>query len=411
TGIAFAQQPLLDFYNNSQMVLVGKVISLSQVPTTLNDSSQSQNQTRYDIQVEKYYKDPQSAKLVTVYGYAKGIYFSQDPTYNVGDRVFLYLNEENGYYQIQSHSLKLENNCDARPMIPMTTLPFEPPPISSPIDGHDFYLSDTGGNPEGFVPKGDNVTINFNAQNDLPIVKSATIELIVTANNDTVMDDKKSVLVSACNGQIPMRWTFTPDVRGQYVADINVTGSYDFAGKYFLFSEPVRNIDFAVLENNGGQVIHKGPFLLPLQQLKDGTAPMDVTCLQGLQLVIKSEDGTPACVKPDTAQELIERGWGMNISSNNTDTADDGMLSGNVTLAGGPSVGPQANYEVDVYATDGITIVGKTFSDINAHYSIPLPAGKYIIYVQDYPKPIQHLFSVFKGKTTTFDISYGTNYR
>ncbi|MGH2612717.1 MAG: hypothetical protein ACRDFB_06665, partial [Rhabdochlamydiaceae bacterium] len=41
TGIAFAQQPLLDFYNNSQMVLVGKVISLSQVPTTLNDSSQS----------------------------------------------------------------------------------------------------------------------------------------------------------------------------------------------------------------------------------------------------------------------------------------------------------------------------------------------------------------------------------
>ncbi|MGI0087851.1 MAG: hypothetical protein ACREBI_07800 [Nitrosotalea sp.] len=147
----------------------------------------------------------------------------------------------------------------------------------------------------------------------------------------------------------------------------------------------------------------------PLKQFKSGISVEDIQCADGLTLVVKTEDGTPACVKPDTAQILIERGWGMNISSNtDTDTADDGILSGNVVLAGGPG-GPQANYEVDVYATDGITIVGKTFSDINAHYSIPLPAGKYIIYVQDYPKPIQHLVSVFKGKTTTFDILYCTN--
>ncbi|HEX5457249.1 MAG TPA: hypothetical protein VFX64_02555 [Candidatus Nitrosotalea sp.] len=95
----------------------------------------------------------------------------------------------------------------------------------------------------------------------------------------------------------------------------------------------------------------------------------------------------------------------------NVNPADGGILSGKVVLVGGPRLGPRANYEVDVYATNGNTIVGKTFSDVNAHYSIPLPAGEYIIYAQDYPKPVSHLVSVFKGNTTTFDIFYGSNYK
>lgn len=50
--------------------------------------------------------------------------------------------------------------------------------------------------------------------------------------------------------------------------------------------------------------------LPPLVQLNYGVPAKDVKCKQGLQLVIKAEDGSPACVKPDTAQKLIERGWG-----------------------------------------------------------------------------------------------------
>jgi hypothetical protein len=51
------------------------------------------------------------------------------------------------------------------------------------------------------------------------------------------------------------------------------------------------------------------------------------------------------------------------------------------------------NYEIDVYASDGITIAGTTFSDANAHYSIQLPAGNYIIYTYNDTKP--HLVSVY----------------
>ena len=48
----------------------------------------------------------------------------------------------------------------------------------------------------------------------------------------------------------------------------------------------------------------------PLKQFKSGTPANDVKCEQGLQLVIKVEDDSPACVKLQTEQKLVERGWG-----------------------------------------------------------------------------------------------------
>lgn len=47
----------------------------------------------------------------------------------------------------------------------------------------------------------------------------------------------------------------------------------------------------------------------PLKIFKEGISVKDIVCTEGLQLIIKAEDGSPACVKPDTAQKLIERGW------------------------------------------------------------------------------------------------------
>ncbi|MDE1841649.1 MAG: hypothetical protein KGI09_07185 [Thaumarchaeota archaeon] len=47
----------------------------------------------------------------------------------------------------------------------------------------------------------------------------------------------------------------------------------------------------------------------PLQQFKSGILAKDVSCTQEFQLILKLEDGSPACVTPDTAQKLMERGW------------------------------------------------------------------------------------------------------
>ena len=48
----------------------------------------------------------------------------------------------------------------------------------------------------------------------------------------------------------------------------------------------------------------------PLQQFKSGTPAKTVQCAQGFSLVIKIEDGSPACVSSPIAQALIARGWG-----------------------------------------------------------------------------------------------------
>lgn len=50
----------------------------------------------------------------------------------------------------------------------------------------------------------------------------------------------------------------------------------------------------------------------PLKQFKLGIKPSYVQCRSDLQLIIKSEDGSPACVTSTTAQKLIERGWTAN---------------------------------------------------------------------------------------------------
>lgn len=55
--------------------------------------------------------------------------------------------------------------------------------------------------------------------------------------------------------------------------------------------------------------INTGNILPPLEQVKSGVPPKDVQCKQGFTLIIKAEDGSPACVYPQVAQILAQRGW------------------------------------------------------------------------------------------------------
>ncbi len=53
-----------------------------------------------------------------------------------------------------------------------------------------------------------------------------------------------------------------------------------------------------------------GEILPPLKQV--GTVT-DILCKEDFQLIVKTEDYTPACVTPTTFQKLIERGWGESL--------------------------------------------------------------------------------------------------
>jgi len=47
----------------------------------------------------------------------------------------------------------------------------------------------------------------------------------------------------------------------------------------------------------------------PHEQIKMDISPSEVTCNENLTLVLKSTDGSPACVKPESVTKLVERGW------------------------------------------------------------------------------------------------------
>jgi hypothetical protein len=50
----------------------------------------------------------------------------------------------------------------------------------------------------------------------------------------------------------------------------------------------------------------------PLKQFKSGIAAQDVKCKQDLQLIIKAENGSPACVKPTSIKKLVSLQWTLN---------------------------------------------------------------------------------------------------
>jgi hypothetical protein len=66
---------------------------------------------------------------------------------------------------------------------------------------------------------------------------------------------------------------------------------------------------FTISDNNTRTKTANENVLSPLKQFNSGIAAKDVKCDNGLSLVIKGEDGSPACVKPDTVTKLESRGW------------------------------------------------------------------------------------------------------
>ncbi len=86
---------------------------------------------------------------------------------------------------------------------------------------------------------------------------------------------------------------------GSYIVHLVKVDPYPTSKKHLQLSDYV--ITLKVTANS------------PLKQFKAGIAAKDVVCMQGYTLVIKSNGGTPACVKPETASKLTARGWALSV--------------------------------------------------------------------------------------------------
>jgi hypothetical protein len=74
---------------------------------------------------------------------------------------------------------------------------------------------------------------------------------------------------------------------------------------------PIPNFDDSdrFTDEHGMPPIETGKLLSPKKQISQGIESTAVKCNEGLELIIK-HNGSPACVRPDTAENLEERSWG-----------------------------------------------------------------------------------------------------
>ena len=61
-------------------------------------------------------------------------------------------------------------------------------------------------------------------------------------------------------------------------------------------------------------------FPSPLKQILNGVSPENVTCTEGLVIVLKVSDNSPACLKPASSEKLIQRGWGIMLSDESSES-------------------------------------------------------------------------------------------
>ena len=102
------------------------------------------------------------------------------------------------------------------------------------------------------------------------------------------------------------------------VTNATITFSYNIANQTnssLTSSAQTMNVSKSFLFTITNQSSQTTPIIpSPLVQFKSGISANDVKCHQGLQLVIKAEDNSPACVTQDTATKLMSRGWAKSSS-------------------------------------------------------------------------------------------------
>ena len=54
----------------------------------------------------------------------------------------------------------------------------------------------------------------------------------------------------------------------------------------------------------------------PYKQIANGVLPENVTCTEGLEIILRSSNNMPVCVKPSSVEKLIDRGWTTERISN-----------------------------------------------------------------------------------------------
>jgi hypothetical protein len=166
------------------------------------------------------------------------------------------------------------------------------------------------------------INVTYNASSNSPIVFSGTVHKLFSRYITLSVFDPHGDLIAISQPQPEPDGTFSQTFQpfsplwatsGNYTASIT-SGSHNLVESTFYFN----GVGCCMTETPLHYADQGAP---PLEQWKSEVPARKTICDKGLQLVIKAEDGSPACVRPDTAKILFQREWtkitftaeGMNV--------------------------------------------------------------------------------------------------
>lgn len=291
-------------YFNSDIVLIGKVISSAPFSSTY---------TKYEIKVEQYLKNPQPQDTMTVIasGTNKTVGMTADTVFDVGQRAFLYIKQDQGNHVVWWYSHPTDSLCDPAPTASDLNFTYAK---GAGLDYNPLHVGASKSNSYLYAPN-QPVVIRYDAWSSQFTTK--TFDVVFQVKNQTgqiIFNDTKQIELKPCIGHQIVNSTFIPKVAGTYEVDVifdnSLTGT---------------TVEIPPLIGIGSDIAH----VSPLQQFRFGISAKDVTCKQGLQLIVKSEDGSPACVTPEHLARLAQYGWtipNLKIIGDN-DIIDNNRLS------------------------------------------------------------------------------------
>ena len=280
-----------DLYKASEMVFYGQVISKQAGP--------GPDYYYYLVKVQTYFKNPQTSDSITVAGHKPSEGHVTYPQFEIGYKIIFYINKIDGINTISPYSQKAGDACDVHS--------FLGPEYFGPLGNYHGgpshpRITDVNGNiPERILTNQEIVLSYDDVWNNYP--ESRTIPVSISIQNEDngkqILNKTQNLEVQACSFAGTLKWNFVPTEIGNYYAIIDIDNKTKIPMGFSVIFDSTAN----------SQIV-----LSPLKQLKSGIAFKDIVCRHNLQLIVK-KDGLPVCLKPQTAQKLVERGWGTIVTS------------------------------------------------------------------------------------------------
>jgi hypothetical protein len=359
-----------DLLKQSKTVFVGTVIEINPVDVkyqsqmarngTIKEKVGPETMTleEYTVDVEEFLKNPQETNTIkvlraTVSGVPTGP--SKISGFDVGDRVLFYLpkDEKQTHFagQYLPESFRIPEQCNAAEVLD-----------AKRIEGRNDFTKTQNGiilkdNFTAYIP------IQFRYYRDAGTLFGQSFDVSVGINKATdnrfqnVFQKRIQVKIDPCMWIGSAQWDFVPQP-GEYRMNMHISENGEGSGI---------STRFFVIDSNDTPS--------PLKQIQLGITFNKIQCKHNLVLIQKY-DYSPACVKPETKQKLVERGWMMPDGFDHT-----AMLErGNVAM--GFDQNKIHHHFMSTMTGGEIMIMSKNMSDVQT-----------INEIRDHIKTIQYEFS------------------